>query len=478
MDRRTSENTRRIYVDLDGTLIATDLLWESLRGLIRTRFLALLLLPVWAFRGRAFLKRQLANCVFLNPSTLPFRKDVLDYLRQRKNEGDTLVLATAADERLAGRIADYLQLFDSVIASDGKTNCKGVRKLRLVRQHSGSAAFDYVGDSAADLPLFAAAEKAIVVYPTPRTLKRVRGVCSPDYVFQTSSVRLRDFAALIRVHQWSKNFLLAVPLLTSHRVGDFVRIFHCGLGFLALCLMASSGYIINDFLDLAADRIHPNKRSRPLASGRIRISSALTTSAILFIAAVGMSLMLPAPFTVLLVVYLVTSLAYSLYIKRKLLLDVICLAGLYTYRILLGGVTVAVVLSPWLLAFSMFLFLSLAFLKRYAEFSRNGGSAEQLSGRGYVASDVTLVGTVGPSCGLVCVLVFCLYINSPDAAKLYHNPILLWLICPVLLYWITRMWFVACRQEIFDDPVLFAMRDRTSLLALSIMGLLAIAASL
>lgn len=457
-----------LFVDLDGTLLATDLLWESVLELIRNRPTAALRLPFWLLRGRAYLKRRVAEQVELAVATLPYRAEVVSQLRAEHEAGRAIVLATAAEQTLAEAVADHLGFFSGVIASDGVRNLKGAAKLAAIREWAGPGVpFEYIGDSTADLPIWAEAERAIAVNPGRSLLEQARRRGIATEVIATPHGLLRPILRAVRPHQWAKNVLLFVPIITAHRVTDPVVLGQAMAAFLAFSLAASSGYLFNDLLDLKSDRRHKSKHRRPIASGRLPIPTAIGLFAAMLAGSLGVAAALTPAFLGMVVLYLGLTTAYSLYFKRKLLVDVICLGGLYTLRILAGGVATSIVISTWLLAFSMFLFLSLAFVKRYTEIDgvpETDGKAK-VSGRGYMPGDLDMVRSIGTSCGGLAVLVVGLYINSPDVTVLYRHPKLLWLTCPVILYWISRIWFLAQRREMPHDPVVFALGDRISYLA-------------
>ncbi len=477
-----SLNTRPLVIDLDGTLVATDTLWESLLLLARDRPADLLKLPVWAAAGRAAFKQKLAQRVRLDPAALPYRQPVLSFLRQQKQQGRQLILATGADQRTAKRVAQHLQLFDDVIASDGITNYTGKRKLAAIRDAVGRREFDYVGDSYQDVPLWRQAHEAILVEPNALVLRRVRAEGKPTKVFGDPSGRALDLLRACRLSHWAKNLLLAVPLVVGHEYGDPAKLVALLVAFVAFGLCASSVYVFNDLLDLPADRQHPSKRNRPFAAGRLPIRTGLITAGLLIAAGFVLAACVrPSPwaFVGMLGLYLVLTTAYSLYLKRKPVVDVLVLAGLYTHRILTGGVVVSIIPTPWLLAFSVFVFVSLAFAKRYTELlslrerlgadRAEAAQADQArrtgTGRGYLAEDIGAVASFGATSGYLAVLVFCLYITSLDETGLYQRPELLWFICPILLYWISRIWLLARRGQLHDDPVIFALTDRVSYVA-------------
>jgi len=389
---------------------------------------------------------------------------VLSFLKLEKQSGRDLVLASASDERIVRRVADHLGLFSTVLASDGITNLSGANKLRALERYAGGNGFDYIGNSRHDLPLWKAANQAILVDPSPWLLKKARRICSAEQVIAPKVNGLSALFRALRIHQWVKNFLVFIPLIMAHRITDMALVLKGSLAFVAFSLCASSVYIINDLLDLETDRQHPTKRERPFASGSLQIQTGMVLAPLLLAGALLTSSLLLSPlFTALLSSYFLMTMAYSLYFRQKLLLDVLFLAGFYTVRILAGAIAVSVIVSPWLLTFSVFLFLSLAFLKRYAEL-RVMEENKQIhhSGRGYVLPDVVMVQNMGSTSGYLSVLVLALYINSREVVELYQHPWLLWLIGPCLLYWIMRMWFLAHRGQMTDDPILFAVRDRKS----------------
>lgn len=474
-----------LCVDLDGTLLATDTLWEALFTLIKSKPFHALAMPLWLLGGRAAFKGKLFALAPLNPESLPYREDVLTFLQKQKQDGQTLLLATGTDVLAAQGIADHLGLFDRVIASDGQTNCTGLAKLDAIRQNIGNASFDYIGNSRADLPLWQASRNAYLVTPSPRVQHRANAICSPVKVFGPPSNRFQDLLEAMRPKQWAKNLLLIVPLAAGHELGDLARWLEFLLGFVAFSLCASAIYMLNDLFDLDADRHHEIKRGRPFAAARLTPDIGLLAAASLLPAAFILSLFtLPKAFTGMLLIYVLLTVAYSVSFKRKLILDVIFLAALYTLRIVAGGMLpdpeVKVFPTPWLLAFSMFLFLSLAFLKRYAELLRlhDRGGKQHAPGRGYVVDDLDLIRAAGTNSGYLAVLVFAFYINNSDAVHdLYPGRDLLWFVCPVLLYWITRLWILTGRGIVCEDPVLFALTDRVSYGAGAVLLCIVIAAS-
>ena len=455
-----------LCVDLDGTLIASDMLYESAALLARDRPLALLQLPAWLLRGRARFKGAIADRVLPDPETLPYRPDVLEFLRDERDRGRTILLTTASEHRCARAVADHLGLFDDVISTEGSENLKGLRKLLAIRHRLGERPFDYLGDSAADLPIWRAARRVLVASPSPKLLGRLERELPPSRVLSPRSGRARGVLRMLRPHQWAKNLLLFVPIFTSHTV-DLGLWLSALVGFIAFSLTASAVYIFNDLVDLQADRRHESKRRRPLAAGLVPIPVGAATAAVLLAVAAALTAALPVPFALVLLLYFLLTTAYSFFLKRKLLVDVLCLAALYTLRIHAGGAATEIPTSPWLNAFSMFLFLSLAYVKRFTEVASQpeSPSIERIRGRGYMPVDLELIRVSGVASGFMCVLVFCLYINAPETVGLYRHPGRLWLACPVMLYWISRVFFLAQRGQMPDDPVVFALKDRISLLS-------------
>jgi 4-hydroxybenzoate polyprenyltransferase len=472
-----------LCVDLDGGLLATDLLYESFVALLRTRPWEAWRVPVWLLPGKAHLKRQLAESTVLDVRSLPYREEVLDLLRQQRAEGRRIVLATAADAHLAQAVADHVGLFDDVIASDGAANLKGEAKRDALVERYGSGGFAYVAHGWEDVPVWRASAAAYAIQPSARLLGAVQAVTPEVQVLAPQGPtrsRVKAGLGLFRVHQWAKNVLIFLPLFTSHRLFEWPLFLACLVAFFSFSLGASALYILNDLIDLPSDRVHPKKRRRPLAAGHVPIAVGLAASPLALAASLGLAALLPMPFLPIVVLYLVTSAAYTFVFKKKLMADVLCLAGLYTLRIVAGGAATGIPMTPWLLAFSMFLFLSLAFAKRYTELQTLGSlpAGERIPGRGYRPVDLEMVRSVGPASGFAAILVVCLYVNDAHSALLYHHPMWLWLVCPVLLYWISRIWFLAQRGEMPTDPVVFALTDPQSWVSALICGGVALAATL
>lgn len=466
-----------LCVDLDGTLIRTDMLFESSLGLLKRNPLYLFALPFWLLSGRANLKRRIAQRTKVDIPTLPWDLRVVELLeaeRQRR----TLVLCTASDQVLADAVAAHLGSFDLVMASDGSRNLSGRSKAEVLVEAYGERGFDYAGNEARDLAIWAHAKRAYVVNAGSGLAARVGRVSEVADVLPRERAGVRTWLKALRLHQWLKNVLVFVPLLASHTFLQPTAVAHAIAAFVIFGVCASSVYVLNDLLDLGADRAHPRKRKRPFASGRLPLAAGIVVAPLLTIAAFVAAYLLDPRFALVLLGYYVLTLAYSLYLKRIAMLDVLVLAGLYTVRIIAGSAAIETGLSFWLLAFSMFLFLSLALVKRYTEVAaQSGNGQEQIKGRGYAASDAGLLATLGGASGYLSVLVLALYIDSTASAALYRHPQWLWLMCPLLLYWVSRVWIIAHRRAMNDDPVIFAVTDNVSravLVLCAIVALLAI----
>lgn len=453
-----------LVVDLDGTLILTDLLQESAASAVARAPLAALGALAPLLRGdRAALKRRLARTGPVDPATLPLREELVALLREEKARGRRLVLATGSDEALARQVAARVGLFDEVLASDGVRNLRGEAKRAELVARYGEKGFDYAGDARADLPVFRSARMAFLAGAAVRLRGEIEGAGTPVAAeLADRPLALRTLLSALRLKQWVKNLLVFVPLVTGHVFAAPVLV-AASLAFLALGLLASAVYVLNDLGDLDADRRHHAKRSRPFASGALSIRSGLALVPPLLAGSLVASLSLPAGARVLLVAYLATTTLYTLLLKRKVLVDVFTLAFLYTLRVLLGGAATGVPVSPWLLGFSVFLFLSLAFVKRAAELtSMEEQGRDGSAGRDWFVSDALVVRVLGVASAYLAGLVLAIYIHSDVTKRLYAHPGWLWLLVPALLYWTSRLWVLVGRGEMDEDPIVFATRDRVT----------------
>ncbi len=455
---------RPLCVDLDGTLVKSDTLVDSLLLLARSRPAEFLHTPLWALKGKANLKKRVTALVSLNVEHLPYNRKLLEYLMAEHGEGRKLYLATGADTVLAQRIADHLGIFDGVLASDGAVNLTGSNKLAGFRERFAGD-FDYIGNARPDVPLLAAAAEPMVANPNLalRVLLRARRL-PVTRSFEDRGNPVRVFLKAIRMHQWAKNILLFLPLLLAHHFGRGAVV-SALLAFLAFSLCASATYIINDLLDIEADRLHPRKRHRAFASGNLSAAGGLAITGIFLMLAFTAAHFIAPAFLFWLLLYLATTLAYSLALKRVVVLDVVVLAGLYTLRILAGAAATGTLISHWLAAFSIFIFLSLAMVKRFSELQNIRSAGTALSnGRGYLLNDIEQVRTFGTSSAFASVVVFAIYIGQPEIAGLYRHPERLWLITLLMILWLCRVWLLASRGELDEDPVVFAITDRMSML--------------
>jgi 4-hydroxybenzoate polyprenyltransferase len=459
-----------LVVDLDGTLVETDLLIESIVRLLREEPLALLALPGWLLKGRAYLKREVAQRVELDPTLLPYRSALLEYVRTERDTGRKVILATASDEGLANQVATHLGCFDQVLASDGITNLSGERKRARLVEQFGERGFDYVGNESRDLAVWSAARKAIVVNSSPRLQRAVAKVTDSESAFVDRGASLREYVSALRPEHWLKNLLVFVPVFAAHLFFSPVLVTRTVIAFAAFCCCASGGYLINDLLDLQADRRHPQKRLRPFASGRLPLAYGLLMAPALLALSALLAGMLSPLVLGFLLLYVAMTLAYSLRLKRVALLDIVVLASLYTLRVVAGSAAIAVWPSVWLLGFSMFLFVSLAFVKRYAELIiMRDVDGDHATARGYRLSDAELLASKGTASGYAAVLVLALYIASGAVKALYSRHQLIWFVCPLLLYWLGYLWLIAHRGQMYHDPLVFALRNRTSQILLLLM---------
>ncbi len=468
-----------LCVDLDGTLVKSDTLVDSTLALARQRPSSLIHLPRWLSEGKAALKRHITSSVQLDVVHLPYNRELLQFLEQQHASGRLIYLATAADFALAQRVADHLGLFAGVLASDGATNLAGSAKLASFHQRFGDK-FCYIGNARPDLPLLCACVQPMVANPTRSLSSGLRSANVALFrTFTETTPTLKAWLRAIRLHQWAKNVLLFLPLLLAHS-RSLGLLAGATVAFLSFGLCASATYIINDLLDIEADRHHPRKRRRPFASGDLSAIDGVLVVALFFLAALALaftvphvvhaispalSLAHPYEFVEWLAFYTATTLAYSLRFKRAILIDVIVLSGLYTIRILAGSAATGVAVSTWLAGFSIFFFLSLAFVKRFAELENlraRGGVTTQ--GRGYHIDDIEQLRSFGSSSAYASVVVFTLYIsNLSNATELYRHVNRLWLLVPVLLLWLSRLWLLASRGQLDEDPVVYAITDKRSL---------------
>ncbi len=457
-----------LVVDVDGTLIKSDLLYESaLQFLARFPFEAWRL-PHWLFtHGKAELKRHLAERAEPSVATIPLYEETVAVIRDAQSAGRRVYLASASDGRLVEALADRVGGIAGVFSTEAGVNLAGTAKAQRLVAELGEKGFDYVGDAPVDFPVWRAARNVLAVAHGDGFSRRVMEAFPGARIVAVPRVQARDVVRALRPHQWAKNALVFVGLVTGHHF-DAPSTLASLTAFVCFCMAASSAYLINDLLDLPADRAHPRKSRRPFASGAVPVLYGVVLAAILGAGAFALSFLLPLKFSLALLIYLVLTLAYSFYLKRRMMIDIVVLGGLYAIRVFGGVAALGLSQTPWLLMFSLFLFTSLAIVKRCSELTANlrnekPGERKTLAGRGYGADDLRVLFPFGAAAGYGSVFVFALYMSSPEVASLYTHPNRLWLICPLLIYWVSRMFLLSNRDQLHSDPVVYALTDRISL---------------
>lgn len=452
-----------LVVDLDGTLIRTNLLNEAASAFVCRSPWRAASIALWLRRGKLELKRELAARHALEATTLPFNEDVLAFVRAERGRGRPVVLATASLNNQATEIADHLGVFDDVLASTPGRNLRAEAKRDLLVERYGEGGFDYIGNHRDDRVIWASARHAYVVSQDPRLIRQVDRVAQ---VFPAGTVSTAQaLVKAARPHQWVKNLLVVLPLLAAQLLGDPQAVLSTALAFIAFSLTASSVYVLNDLADVSSDRVHPSKRRRPFAAGDLDLRTGWLVWPLLLVAAFTLSVAtLPGYFTLALAGYLVLTVCYTVDLKRRLVVDALALALLYTIRVIAGAAATGAVLSFWLLTFSLFFFLSLAFLKRVSELSQARRLSAEVRGRGYVSEDLELLSSFGVTAGYAATVVLALYVNDERTAVLYDTPEILWATVPLILFWVSKAWLVAHRGNMHEDPILYAVRDRVSLM--------------
>ncbi|MDQ0320087.1 4-hydroxybenzoate polyprenyltransferase/phosphoserine phosphatase [Pararhizobium capsulatum DSM 1112] len=467
MDARTDIRYIPLCVDLDGTLLAADTLWEGVAIVLFRNPFMLFAMLYWLSTGKGRLKHEIALRSGRQAADWPYREAVLKRLVRERETGRPIILVTGAAESVAHGVAKHTGLFSSVLHSSPDLNLTSSRKRDALIKRFGEGGFDYMGNSRDDVPVFDAARKAIVVAPDTAAENWRR----KHDAERLDTGKVSAFATLksIRVHQWAKNVLIGVPAVLNHDILNIQAVLNSICAFFAFSFLASAVYVINDLSDLTSDRRHPKKRNRPLASGEMSVPMGLAIAICLILASLSLTLLLPLEFAIVLAFYAVTTTAYTFFLKRKLLVDVFALAGLYTVRIVAGSAATDTELSFWLLSFSIFFFLSLALVKRYVELHEyDGEDGAQVPGRGYMADDYEMVGQAGVASAFTAALVLALYIHSKEMLEMYTVPWALWPLCPLVLYMQLRIWMLARRGMLHEDPVVFIMRDWRSLVTMTI----------
>jgi 4-hydroxybenzoate polyprenyltransferase/phosphoserine phosphatase len=469
-----------LVIDLDGTLLRSDMLFETSLIFLKANPHRSFLLVLWLIKGRPYLKEKLAIASALDVSLLPYDAKVIDLINQEKMRGRKIVMATATHRVLGEKIAKYLGVFDEVIATDLSINLTSELKRQELVRRFGEYGFDYAGNSNDDLLVWKSARHAIVVNPLYGVERKALSQGNVLSTIKHTRLSHKDWATALRFHQWLKNLLIFVPLLAAHRLAEPNLIFQGLLAFFVFGLCASSVYLLNDLLDLEDDRRHPSKRHRPFAAGNLSLKSGIVVLQLLLVSSFFVAaLLLPYKFMQVLFAYYVLTLMYSCGLKRLMMVDTVLLALLYTLRVIAGSAVFEINITFWMLAFSMFIFFSLALVKRYAELRRllGLGHTGKSAGRGYFTADLEMIASMGCTSGFISVLVLALYINDLPRINLYSYPELVWLACPLLLFWVGRIWLIAHRGEMNDDPLVFALRDQVSLFVGALFGLVFWAAS-
>jgi 4-hydroxybenzoate polyprenyltransferase/phosphoserine phosphatase len=466
---------RPLVVDLDGTLVRSDLLIETAFSELSRRPHSALDM-VRALRvGKANLKHRLSEPADFNPAVLPYDEEVLNVIKTASAQGRPVYLASASHERLVSAVADHLGLFTGWFATDQTTNCAGEVKAAILVQAFGEGGFDYIGNDKADLPVWRHAAKAYAIRTPSSVAQKLSSHSDVEHLTHERPT-WRTWARLLRVHQYAKNALVFVPLFTDHLL-NVTSAVQALLAAIAFSLCASSVYLLNDLVDLQDDRAHRTKCRRPLACGEIPLSNALVAIPLLLIMAFAVAGTISLAFTGVLALYYALTTAYSFLLKRKMILDVLALAGLYTMRVVGGAVAISATLSPWLLTFMMSFFLSLALVKRYVELmGRKAANMPDSKSRDYRNTDASMVGAIAAAAGLNALTLLVLYVSSDSVQNLYARPELLWLAAPALTYWMARVLMLAHRGLMHDDPVVFALKDKVSLATLGLVGVFFIGA--
>ena len=460
-----------LVVDLDGTLIKTDSLFEAANAYLILNPLHLLKMISWIPQGKARFKELLFSHSEINPDSYPTNPALITWLEEEKKRGRKIILATASHKICAIKISDHIGLFDDVIATDGNINLKAEHKRDALVNRFGQQGFDYIGNHSSDIPIWKSARKAYVASSSPKFIDRVKVIGNLETVFPTKRTvgRFPPLLSALRLHQWIKNLLIFIPLLAAQQITNIQAILDCLLAFFIFSLTASSVYILNDLVDVRNDRHHQNKRKRPFAAGDLSLLIGwMLWPGLILSSFLLASMMLPADFVLTLAAYFIATLAYSLKLKQVAMLDVLILAALYTTRVIAGGTAINIPVSFWLLAFSLFIFLSLAFVKRFSELKGVMGNGQhvKIRGRGYSTADLELVSSMGITSGYISVLVLALYVQDNHTIQLYSKPQLIWFACPILMYWISRIWMTAHRGKMHEDPILFAIKDKISWIAI------------
>jgi 4-hydroxybenzoate polyprenyltransferase len=468
-----------LCVSCEHALLKTNIFQEAIFLFVKKNPLYIFLLPIWFLRGRSALIQQVSEGVRINWRTVPFCERVVERMRAAHDGNRQVFLLTSMPKIWACELSAEFAYSKTIFIGERNNETSAEDAVSNLTNLFGSRGFDYIGEGRRDLDICESARRALIVTSDRGTIARANQNSSVEGVIPRDGAGPFTIIKMIRVHQWLKNFLILVPLLAAHRLSSLPSIGIAAVAFMAFSFCASSVYVLNDLLDLESDRQHIRKRNRPIAAGKIAVNQAVIIGLLLFVSAAWLALRVSALFALTIGIYFVMTLAYSLRLKRQVIVDVMLLAALYTIRVVAGAVATSVVPSFWLLAFSMFLFLSLAVVKRYSEMLVTLSQEKQYAaGRGYSVEDMPVLLSLGVGAGIAAIVVLALYINDPSTNKLYPTTIWLWPVPPLMLYWISRVWMKAHRGELHDDPVVFAIRDWQSLVTVALGGLCFAAAAI
>lgn len=458
-----------LYVDLDGTLIKTDLMFESLLLLLKKNIFYALVLPFWLIKGKTHLKLQLAKRIDLPVSNLPLNTEFYSYLRGQKEAGREIILISGSSQRAVTAISEHIKLFDASYGSDEDTNLKAKKKLQKIRELSGERGFAYAGNSLDDIIIWQAASQSIIVNCYADISQSIDS--SQKLRFdQPSSLTIKLLQA-IRPHHWLKNILVFVPLVLSHQILNIELLSLAAVTFISFSLCASSVYVLNDLIDLNNDRCHWRKRNRPFASGDLPLIIGFIIGPLFFLTGAIIALFLPLGFQLIFLLYWFVNLLYSFYLKRLFIVDIFILSFLYNLRIIAGAESISIETTNWLLGFSFALFLGLAIVKRVAEL-HNAITRRKIGieGRAYKQRHLKLLSSIGIFFSAIAVSIFAFYISAPETTELYDAPLILWAILPLLTYLLYRIWYNALNQKMNEDPIIFAATDLIGQLIVIICG--------
>ena len=452
-----------LCVDLDGTLVFSDTLQENLIKLLLHKPEYIFVIPFWFLKGIAFLKHKIASEIELKYSLLPYNIKIIEYIKQKKRSGCKIYLSTGANEKIALGVSKYLKCFDDIFASNEILNNVGKTKAEILIKKFGYQKFDYIGNSNNDIPALQSSKKGLLVNANKKTIIKVNKNLNIKTTVQKKNITIYSVLNLLRIHQWVKNLLLFLPIIAAHQLHNLDNVANLIIAFFSFGFCASAIYIINDLYDLENDRIHEIKRKRPFANGSISILTGLILIPILLTGSLLIGYFINQSFFICLIIYIIITTFYTIFFKRVPVLDCATLSILYTFRIVAGGIVVNVNPSFWLLHFSVFMFLSLAFVKRYLELINSSSkNNSELLGRGYYKSDIPVVLGIGLTSGFASIVILSLYMQSQTISKLYQTPEIIWFSLIIVLIWISYIWLKACRNQIDSDPIIFALKDKIS----------------